>query len=119
MKKASIIIIILGALLAVAHLQFDLFTPAPVKAYREYRQTMASETKDDTYSEAYWLQEWKVKIEQCKTTGDSAEIYAEHVYYWMPLNAASYSFATIVTENLYAELQKESGTWNANSNQPC
>ena len=111
MKTVLIIFVLVAIGVAVAHFQFDVFTPAHVKAYVKYRETVEDETSKATFSEQYWLQARKTTVDVSNVEGNLADLDATEVSYWMPLNAASPTFATIVTQKLYAEMEIQNGEW--------
>jgi len=111
MKTALVLIVLLAILAAIGHFQFDIFTPAPARAYKEHRNNLAKTAKKRTFTEPYWLQTWKVKIDSCTPKEGYTEIYATQDSYWMPLNAAALNFANIVTEELYAEMELKGSNW--------
>jgi len=111
MKTAIVLIVLLGILVAIAHFQFDIFTPAPARAYKEHRNVASKNAKKRTFTEPYWLQTWNLKIDSCTPKDGYTEVYATQKSYWMPLNAASLNFANIVTEKFYAEMELKDGRW--------
>ncbi len=107
MKKALIVIVL--AVVVGFFWKTGAFEPAASKAYKAHRQAVL---EAHGYSRDLVAQrKWSLKIESCDTVGDTAHVRASERTATIPPNAASFAFATIVTEKLEAQLELKNGKW--------
>jgi hypothetical protein len=106
MKWLAILLVVVAVIVAW-HL--DFFEPAAAKAYRAHTERAMERGgySDDLVSP----NKWSVDIENCKVSGDQAEIRAIVKTGTIPQGAASLAFATIVTRSIDVEMEKRGGRW--------
>lgn len=87
----------------------EMLEPAPAKAYRAH---VASELRSKGFSnETSSSTRWSIEVSECNVENGVAEVYATVVTKRIPLNAASFAFATIVQTERKAKLEKQGSTW--------
>jgi hypothetical protein len=107
MKKILPLVILIIAAVVVWKVAFQ--EPAPAKQYREYRKAvMAGKGFNERNAHN---SRWSLKIESCETEGSTAVVTAVETTARIPPNAASFTFATIVTRKLEVELELQGEKW--------
>ncbi len=107
MKKILPLVILIIAAVVVWKVAFN--EPAPAKHYREYKKVVMA-GKGFNKRNAH-NSRWKLKIENCEIEGSTAVVTAVETTERIPPNAASFTFANIVTRKLEVELELQGNKW--------
>ena len=107
MKKILPLVILIIIAVVVWKVAFN--EPAPAKQYREYRKAVMA-AKGFNERNAH-NSRWGLKIESCEIKDSTALVTAVETTARIPPNAASFTFATIVTRKLEIELELQGEKW--------
>lgn len=109
MKKVLFLIVMMIGAVVVWKVAFS--EPAPAKEYREYRTKIVTAKGFSGYGNITAQRKWSLEITKCETKGSTAEVLATELTSWIPRGAAAWNFATIVTKEYKAQLEKKNGRW--------
>lgn len=109
MKKVVFLIVIVIGAAVVWKVAFS--EPAPAKEYRKHRTKIVTAKGFSGYGNITAQRKWSLEIQKCETKGSMAEVLATEVTSWIPQGAAAWNFATIVTKEVKAQLEKRNGRW--------
>ncbi|MCP4649383.1 MAG: hypothetical protein GY853_04790 [PVC group bacterium] len=109
MKKLVILLLLVGGGLYLW--QTGVFEPKAVKVYRAYREKTVARQEGIKTGKPSASTRWSLKINSCKIEDSIADISATERVARIPLNAASFVFATIITTEFKAKLRLKDDKW--------